>query len=159
ARKLVRDDVAVAQRLEIERRRSRRLNARDQYKRRRQEQPAHGAISREMGPAELTTLRFSYQARQQEIKEPFSRSTNPRLGRLSGVPERRAESQSESMSSCLGAYCAQCATYATCVVVRVVLRHFPAATAVLGLAGYWYLYTHQLVDRPIRADGVSYYQY
>ena len=45
------------------------------------------------------------------------------------------------------------------IVIRAVLRHFPVGTAVLGLAGYWYLYSHQLVDRPIRADGVSYYQY
>jgi hypothetical protein len=44
-------------------------------------------------------------------------------------------------------------------VIRAVLRHFPVGTAALGLAGYWYLYSHQLVDRPIRADGVSYYQY
>src|SRR5262245_28632662 len=43
--------------------------------------------------------------------------------------------------------------------IRAVLRHFRIGTAALGLAGYWYLYSHQLVDRPIRADGVSYYQY
>jgi hypothetical protein len=45
------------------------------------------------------------------------------------------------------------------VVIRAVLRYFPVGTAALGLVGYWYLYSHQLVDRPIRADGVSYYQY
>jgi len=44
-------------------------------------------------------------------------------------------------------------------VIRAVLRYFPVATAALGLVGYWYLYSHHLVDRPIRADGVSYYQY
>ena len=38
-------------------------------------------------------------------------------------------------------------------MIRAVLRHFPVGTAALGLAGYWYLYSHQLVDRPIRADG------
>jgi hypothetical protein len=43
--------------------------------------------------------------------------------------------------------------------IRAVLRYFPVGTAALGLAGYWYLYSYQLVDRPIRADGVSHYQY
>jgi len=44
-------------------------------------------------------------------------------------------------------------------VIRAALRHFPAATAVIALAGYWYLYAFHVVDPPIRADGVSYYQY
>jgi hypothetical protein len=44
-------------------------------------------------------------------------------------------------------------------VIRAVLRYFPALTAALALVGYGCLYTLQLVDRPIRSDGVSYYQY
>jgi hypothetical protein len=44
-------------------------------------------------------------------------------------------------------------------VIRAALRVFPAAIAALGFVGYWYLYSFHIVDRPIRADGVSYYQY
>ncbi len=44
-------------------------------------------------------------------------------------------------------------------MIRAALRHFPAATAALALASYCYLYWFHVVDRPIRADGVSYYQY
>jgi hypothetical protein len=44
-------------------------------------------------------------------------------------------------------------------VIRAALRWFPAAAAVLAVAGYGYLYAFRIVDRPIRADGVSYYEY
>lgn len=39
------------------------------------------------------------------------------------------------------------------------LRHFAAAVTVLSLVVYGSIYWFQLNDRPIRSDGVSYYQY
>ena len=44
-------------------------------------------------------------------------------------------------------------------MMALALRHFPAAMAALALAVYGGVYWFQLSDRPIRSDGVSYYEY
>ena len=44
-------------------------------------------------------------------------------------------------------------------MMALALRHFPAAMAALALAVYGSVYWFQLSDRPIRSDGVSYYEY
>src|SRR5579864_8170866 len=44
-------------------------------------------------------------------------------------------------------------------MMALALRHFPAAMAALALAVYGSVYGFQLSDRPIRSDGVSYYEY
>src|SRR5262249_42772951 len=83
-------------------------------------------------------------ADHEAIADPSNRLCQS--GRMSGAASRMAPPRGRDGVS-------------TTVVIRAALGHFPVATAALGLAGYWYLYSYQLVDRPIRADGVSHYQY
>ncbi len=44
-------------------------------------------------------------------------------------------------------------------MIRVALRHFPTAIASIALVTYVLVYAVGIADRPIRSDGVSYYQY
>jgi len=48
---------------------------------------------------------------------------------------------------------------ATAPVIRRALHYAPAAAAALGLLAYGSIYAWHLSDRPIRSDGVSYYEY